>query len=63
MRNNFVQHTLYEVIREGKRTEDVAKILKKLALKNGISLATRVKDFEELKKHFEDEKELIFEIV
>lgn len=47
---------------EGKRTEDVAKILKKLAIKNGISLATRVKDFEELKKYFEDEKELIFEI-
>ena len=52
---------LYEVI-TGKRCEDVAKILKELALKSNIALATRVNDTKELKKYFEDETELILEI-
>ncbi|MBA2862004.1 nickel pincer cofactor biosynthesis protein LarB [Methanococcus maripaludis] len=47
---------------EGKRCEDVAKILKELAFKNNIALATRVNDTEELKKYFKDETDLILEI-
>ncbi|MDK2790693.1 MAG: pyridinium-3,5-biscarboxylic acid mononucleotide synthase [Methanothermococcus sp.] len=47
---------------EGKRTEDIAKIMIHLAHDNGIALATRVKDIEGLKNILKDNTEFKLEI-